>query len=105
MVSYTSNSGGEMKSISDKRRKLLAEETLIVQQLLERYEGKCMICGGLPDFRGLQKNHTKDRKLFILSCAPCHSPKGKHEYLDYWIKEGKVLMVKELKGGSDVTNH
>ena len=87
-----------MKPISDKRRKILAEEALIVQQFLERYGGRCMICRGKPDWRGLSKNHTKDRKLFILSCASCHSPNGEHKYLDYWIKLGKVLMVNELEG-------
>ena len=85
-----------MKRISDKKCKLLKEEARIVQQFLEKYQGKCMICGGLPDWRGLQPNHTKDREFFILSCAPCHSPNGRHRYLDYWIAEGKVLMVNEL---------
>ena len=87
-----------MKPISDKRRKLLAEDALIVQQFFRKYGVRCMICGQGPDFRGLQKNHTKDRKLFILTCASCHSPNGEHKYLDDWIAEGKVLMVNELKG-------
>lgn len=85
-----------MKLISEKRRRLLAKEALMVRHFLEQYEGKCMICGKKPDFRGLQKNHTKDRKHFILTCALCHSPNGEHKYLDDWIAEGKVLMVNEL---------
>lgn len=68
--------------ISDKRKAILAQESIATQILLEQYKGKCMVCGKEPDFRGLQKSHTRDRKRFILVCASCHSPNNEHKYLE-----------------------
>ena len=70
--------------ISDNRKKLLMEEDKIAQKLLAECKGKCMICGKSAI---LEKNHTRNRKRFILTCHPCHFPAGYHRYLDDWNKE------------------
>ena len=71
-----------LESMSNKKRKVLAEEARKVKLLLEQCKGRCMLCWKKPDFRGLCKNHTKDRKDFVLSCYPCHTPDGRHKYLN-----------------------
>jgi len=74
-----------MKRISNKRKAILAQESIATQILLEQYKGKCMVCGKEPDWRGLQKSHTRGRKRFILVCAPCHqggNRLGDHKYLE-----------------------
>ena len=60
----------------------LDREAIQVKLLLEQCKGLCMVCGNPPDFRGLQKNHTRKRDIFILTCADCHSPEGEHKYLE-----------------------
>ena len=70
-----------IKKISPKRQKTLRDEAKVVSEMLEQCEGRCMICGQKP-FSGLEKNHTKDRKRFILSCRSCHAPGGAHKYLE-----------------------
>ena len=82
-----------LRRISDRRKALLEKETIQTQILLENCGGLCMTCGQKPDFRGLQKSHTRNRKRFILECANCHSPKGEHRYLP-------DEKVKEIKDGN-----
>ena len=67
--------------ISEKRKAILKAENILRDKMLEECQGRCMICGKLPDWRGLCPNHTKDREKFVLSCYPCHSPGGVHKYL------------------------
>jgi len=71
-----------LKRISKKREAILKQESILVAQMLEACEGKCMICGQKPDWLGLEKSHTRDRKVFKLSCAACHRPNNQHRYLD-----------------------
>ncbi len=68
--------------MSDKRKVLLEREAIQVKLLLEACKGLCMTCHKKPDFRGLQKSHTRSRGRFILVCASCHSPQNRHRYLD-----------------------
>ena len=71
-----------IKKVSKKRRAILSREAIQVKLLLEQCKGFCMICGKPSDWRGLQKSHTRTRGKFILVCAECHSPDGKHKYLE-----------------------
>jgi len=71
-----------IKPVSKKRQQILGREAIQVKLLLEQCKGLCMTCGQKPDWRGLQKSHTRDRKRFILQCANCHSPNGEHQYLE-----------------------
>ena len=68
-----------MKPISVKRKIKLMQEAVLALEMLERSQGRCMICGAVAP---LEKNHTRDRKRFILTCRSCHCPGGKHKYLD-----------------------
>lgn len=68
-----------INKISDKRKKILAEEEIEKKMLLEACEGKCMECG---KYAPLEKSHNRPRTRFILVCRECHSPKGRHKYLD-----------------------
>lgn len=68
-----------INKISAKQMALKKEEDIKAQEMLEICEGKCMICGKIAP---LEKNHTRNRKRFLLSCHECHSPKGIHRYLD-----------------------
>ena len=69
----------ELKRISDKRKELLRQEAKKVKELMAECQGHCMICG---KFAPLEKNHSRDRKRFIMSCRECHFPNGRHRYLD-----------------------
>lgn len=71
-----------IKPLSNKKKEVLEREAIQVKLLLEACKGLCMECGQKPDFRGLQKSHTRGRKRFILVCSECHSPDGKHQYLN-----------------------
>ncbi len=71
-----------IKPISEKREAILKAENILRDKMLEECQGRCMICRKLPDWRGLEKNHTKYREVFILSCRECHSPGGVHRYLE-----------------------
>ncbi len=72
--------------ISKKRRVILNQERIQVKLLLESCKGLCMTCGKPPDWRGLSKSHTKNRRRFILQCYSCHEGNGKrlgdHKYLE-----------------------
>jgi len=68
-----------IKKISEKRKKLLEAEDILARLMLEECGGKCMLCGKKAS---LEKNHTRNRKRFILTCRECHSPGGVHRYLD-----------------------
>ena len=74
----------KLNPISEKRKKLLGAEDIVAQKMLESCGGKCMLCG---KYAILEKNHTRDRKRFILTCRECHRPGGVHRYLDDWNKE------------------
>ena len=80
-----------LKRLSPQKKCELIEEQKIVKELLEICKGMCMNCGKKPDWLGLQKSHTKDRKKFILVCVNCHSPEGKHQYLKELIKIEKEV--------------
>lgn len=73
--------------ISKKKQRVLREEAKIEAEMLEKCQGHCMLCHKLPDWRGLERNHTKDRTRFVLSCRSCHSPDGVHKYLDDLLQE------------------
>ncbi len=64
--------------ISKKKQAILKAENILRDKMLEECQGKCMICG---KFKPLEKNHTRDRKIFRMSCRECHSPGGVHKYL------------------------
>jgi len=64
--------------VSKKKQAIIRQENILRDKMLEECGGLCMICKKKPDWRGLCKNHTKDRKNFVLSCYPCHSPGGVH---------------------------
>ena len=69
-----------LKKMSKKCQAILSEEAIIVNKMLIACQGRCMICG---KFASLEKNHTRDRKRFVLSCRECHLfPNGRHKYLD-----------------------
>ena len=76
--------------ISKKKQAIIRQENILRDKMLEHQLDTvgyiyCMLCGKKPDWRGLEKNHTKDRKLFALSCHECQewpSPDGRHRYLD-----------------------
>ena len=68
-----------LRKVSDKRKETLRVEAKLAADMLEACKGHCMICGKLAP---LEKNHTRDRKRFVLSCRSCHSPGGVHKYLD-----------------------
>lgn len=53
-------------------------------ELLERANGHCEFCGGLPDFRGLAIHHRKPKGMggthhiytadeLVVACGRCHS--------------------------------
>jgi len=65
--------------ISAKRKAILGREAIQVKLLLEACGGCCMMCGKQAP---LEKSHTRKRGRFILVCRECHSPKGKHQYLE-----------------------
>jgi len=82
--------------ISDKRKELLAREVEEAQRMTVECGGKCMICGRKAR---LEKNHTRDRKRFVMSCRECHFPSNQHRYLDDWkLNElkGCYIIVKEV---------
>ena len=67
-----------LKPISKKRRAILSEEAIIEKLLLEKCEGRCMLCGKVADWRGLMKEHhygnrRRKAKDFILVCGKCAS--------------------------------
>jgi len=67
-----------LKPISKKRRAILSEEAIIEKLLLEKCEGRCMLCGKVADWRGLMKEHhyggkKRRAKDFILVCGKCAS--------------------------------
>ena len=68
-----------LNKISQKQGLIKKEENKIAQDMLEKCQGKCMICG---KFAPLEKNHTRARTRFILTCQECHFPNGIHRYLD-----------------------
>lgn len=70
-----------INKVSAKQHEVKANENIQAQELLEKCKGKCMIC---EQKAPLEKNHTRDRKRFILTCHDCHSPLGQHKYLDDW---------------------
>ena len=47
-----------MKRISAKQAKELKKRAKLKQELIIMSRGRCMKCGGLPDFLGLQLSHT-----------------------------------------------
>ena len=73
--------------ISKKKQAIIRQENILRDKMLEHQLDTvgyiyCMLCGKKPDWRGLEKNHTKDRERFCMSCRACHSPGGVHRYLD-----------------------
>lgn len=91
-----------IKPRSKKMQAKLREEAGQVKLLLEACQGLCMTCGQKPDWRGLSKSHTKDRKRFILVCASCHQPLGVHRYLpdedtSYDVFKEKMLQNPEVR--------
>jgi len=67
-----------LKKISKKRKAILSEEAIIEKLLLEKCEGRCMLCGKVADWRGLMKEHhyggkKRRAKDFILVCGKCAS--------------------------------
>lgn len=70
-----------LNKVSLKQERIKREENKLAQEMLEQCGGKCMICGKTAP---LQKNHTRNRRRFILSCVECHFPDGYHKYLDDW---------------------
>jgi len=72
-----------IKPISKKKSKELQQEAKIRQQLMERCNGLCEGCHGLPDFRGLHpheklfRSHGGKMSLdnSIMICGKCHSEK------------------------------
>jgi len=68
-----------LNKVSKKQVVIKNTEKIKAQELLEICGGKCMKCGKIAP---LAKNHTRDRKRFILSCYDCHFPNGIHRYLD-----------------------
>jgi len=68
-----------LKKMSKKRQEILSEEAVIANEMLIACQGHCMLCG---KYAPLEKNHTRDRKRFVLSCRECHSPNGRHKYLN-----------------------
>jgi len=68
-----------IKPISDKQKRIIANEREVANKMLEECQGQCMICG---EVTRLEKNHTRDRTRFIMSCHNCHFPNGYHKYLD-----------------------
>ena len=70
-----------LKRTSKKKQKVLRDEAKLQEEMMNEYEGACMLCGVFG--RPLERNHTKDRKTFVMSCHPCHQgPNGVHKYLD-----------------------
>ena len=68
-----------IRRVSDKQKRIIADERKIANTMIEECKGRCMICGKVAR---LEKNHTRDRKGFIMSCHECHFPNGYHKYLD-----------------------
>ena len=68
-----------LHKVSKKQAGIKEYESAKAQDMLKTCKGKCMICGNIAP---LGKNHTRDRKRFILSCYDCHFPNGIHRYLD-----------------------
>ena len=68
-----------LRKVSQKKAKILREEAEARADMMARYQGCCMLCGR---FGRLEKNHTRDRTRFVMSCLSCHSPGGVHRYLD-----------------------
>ena len=71
-----------LKPMSKKMRKQKAQETKLTQELLEKSNGVCALCGRTPDFRGFSKHEivhrsqggsATDPNNTILICGRCHS--------------------------------
>ena len=82
-----------MNKVSAKQKAIKKKEQTEAEEMLERFGGKCMICGEKVP---LEKNHTRDRKKFILTCHRCHFPDGYHKYLDDW-DGGKTMSYEEAR--------
>lgn len=76
--------------VSKKRAMELRQEAILKQGMLNECGGYCMLCGRLPDFRGLSKHEIvfrshggspTDRSNCIILCQPCHSRQNKSGYL------------------------
>ena len=67
-----------LNPISKKKQAIIRQENILRDEMLVDCQGKCMICG---KFKPLEKNHTRYRKRFVMSCRECHSPGGVHKYL------------------------
>lgn len=71
-----------IKRISKKMQKQKVQEAKLTQELLEKSNGVCALCGKAPDFRGLAKHEVVHRSQggsaidpnnTILICGRCHS--------------------------------
>ncbi len=69
-----------LKRTSKKKQKVLRDEAKLQEEMMHLYQGACMLCGVFG--RPLERNHTKDRTKFCMSCRECHSPNGVHKYLE-----------------------
>ncbi|KKL83964.1 hypothetical protein LCGC14_1969440 [marine sediment metagenome] len=68
-----------MRRVSKKRQAILTQEAIQLKIMLEQSNGLCWIC---KKRRAVEKSHTKKRDRFVPSCRECHSPDGKHKYLE-----------------------
>ena len=76
--------------VSKKQKVELARRRKLKKELIEEFGERCMRCGNLPDFRGLQLVHKDPigmggrsitrttRENCELQCAPCHFGPGGH---------------------------
>ncbi len=72
-----------MKRISKKREAILKAENILRDAMIKHQLDTvgyiyCMLCGRSAP---LEKNHTRYRKRFVMSCRECHRPGGVHKYL------------------------
>ena len=70
--------------ISKKKRQQIEDEKIVRQQLLERCQGRCEICGKLPDWRGLSPHEVPFKsqggrismEQSKMVCGKCHNIEG-----------------------------
>jgi 5-methylcytosine-specific restriction endonuclease McrA len=86
-----------ISKVSAKQSNELTLRTKIKADLMDKAQGKCMMCGNPPDFRGLHLHHithlsqggkTQQDNLLIL-CAKCHS-------LEHGIKERNSEIQRDI---------
>jgi|GEM_PF-2617556 hypothetical protein len=71
-----------LRKMSKKMRKQKTQEAKLTQELLEKNNGVCALCGRVPDWRGFSKHEIVHRSQggsaidsnnTILICGRCHS--------------------------------